>query len=219
MLVLRLLTASLRELRTRRLLFRVLEWQRYQAADRFTSIAGNGRFPISSPNYYETSSANFTLNFSNLSLHLAFTELISVTSVDHFRFVPFLDAYRWSELLVTRRKFFRNSEGTALYFGFIDTAVTYSSVQFINSNFNDIFGFDNLSMAQLGVVGSRPRCRARLVPLLGERAAGRSAAGSGKVAARTLRAGKYKRSPPGGLFRSRLNAVQLLGCHQFQPSR
>jgi hypothetical protein len=111
-----------------------------------------GRFAISGSNYYNADTASFTINFSSAIAAFGFygTDIgdfggalsLTLTDVANNTFNLIVPAQQGSGGAAPEN-------GSALYFGFFDTGDTYKSVSFNNSNTDDQFGFDNMSVGTL----------------------------------------------------------------------
>ena len=115
----------------------------------FTSA---GRFAISTPNYYNTDTSSFSINFSGPVAAFGFYG----TDIGDFGGVLSLtltDIHgNTSSLVVPAAEGSSGSQpenGSALYFGFYDLGDQYTSIAFNNSNTSDQFGFDNFSVGSL----------------------------------------------------------------------
>ena len=124
------------------------------------NFSSAGRFAISSPNYYKTFSNTFAVNFSSPIAAFGFygtdigdfggqltVTLTDLNNVQTTLTVPNLIGSGGSQ----------PENGSVLYYGFYDTADTYSSITFGNSSGgNDGFGFDNFSVGTAGQVHPTP---------------------------------------------------------------
>jgi hypothetical protein len=120
--------------------------------------AGAGRFAISAPNFYETTSALAGMTFGAPIAAFGFY----ATDVGDFG----------GQLTLTLTDIFSNvtvvnvpntigsngsTDGSALYFGFYDLTTQYVSVAFGNNSAgSDVFGFDNLSIGSTQQVTPLP---------------------------------------------------------------
>jgi hypothetical protein len=119
-----------------------------------TGNDGNGRYAISSPNYYLAGTINFTINFSSAIAAFGFfgvdigdfggqltLDLTDSSSIHHTLTVPNTIGSGGS------------TSGSILYFGFFDTSLTYTSVSFNNNSGGaDLFAFDNFSVGSVSQV-------------------------------------------------------------------
>ena len=116
------------------------------------NFSSAGRFAISSPNYYNTDTSTFAINFTAPVAAFGFygTDIgdfggvLSLTLTDIHGNV--------SSLVVPASEGSGGSQpqnGSALYFGFFDLSDQYTSIAFNNSNTDDQFGFDNFSVGSL----------------------------------------------------------------------
>ena len=113
------------------------------------NFSSAGRFAISSPNYYETQTSSFAINFSKPIAAFGFygTDIgdfggvLGLTLTDTHGVV--------SNLVVPALEGANGSQpenGSVLYFGFYNTGDSYTSISFTNSSTTDAFGFDNFTV-------------------------------------------------------------------------
>lgn len=106
------------------------------------NFSSAGRFAISSPNYYNTATSSFSINFSSAISAFGFygTDIgdvggtLSLTLTDARGNQTSLDVGGLPD------------NGSVLYFGFYDTGNTYTSIAFNNTNSGDNFGFDDFTV-------------------------------------------------------------------------
>ena len=106
------------------------------------NFSSAGRFAISSPNYYNTATSSFSINFS------------SAISAFGFYGTDIGDVGGSLSLTLTNAQGIQTSlnvgglpdNGSVLYFGFYDTGDTYTSISFNNTNSGDNFGFDDFTV-------------------------------------------------------------------------
>ncbi|MCG8614058.1 MAG: PEP-CTERM sorting domain-containing protein [Pseudomonadales bacterium] len=114
---------------------------------------GNGRFPTSGDQYYHTSSAGFEIEFSTGISAFGFygTDIgdfngqltattaggaVEVFNIAHTQNAP---------------------NGSLLFWGFIDKETSYTTLTFSNTgSSNDIFGFDDLIIGDIGQIVAVP---------------------------------------------------------------
>jgi len=113
------------------------------------NFSSDGRFAISSPNYYNTSTSAFSINFSSPISAFGFygTDIgdfggvltLTLTDVNNNTTTLTVPAMEGSGGT-------QPENGSVLYYGFYDTGDTYTSITFHNSNTVDNFGFDNFTV-------------------------------------------------------------------------
>lgn len=106
------------------------------------NFSSAGRFAISSPNYYNTATSQFSINFSSAISAFGFygTDIgdvggtLSLTLTDALGNQTSLNVGGLPD------------NGSVLYFGFYDTGNTYTSISFNNTDSGDNFGFDDFTV-------------------------------------------------------------------------
>jgi PEP-CTERM motif len=135
------------------------------------NFSSAGRFAISSPNYYNTDTTSFSINFSNPVAAFGFygTDIgdfggqLSLLLTDTMG--------NTTSLIVPATEGSGGEQpenGSVLYFGFYDLSTTYTSIAFQNSNTADQFGFDNFTIGSIQqVTPSAPEPATWAMMLLG----------------------------------------------------
>lgn len=110
---------------------------------------GSGRYPISGSQYYYAGTSNFTIAFSDPVSAFGFYGL----DIGDFNGHLTLTLANGSSTTLTVPNQVSSSgqiSGSILYFGFYDTANSFTAVSFGNdSGGNDVFGFDDFSVGSL----------------------------------------------------------------------
>lgn len=112
---------------------------------------GSGRYAVSSPNYLFADRNNFTISFSTAIAAFGFFG-VDIGDFNGQLTLSLTDSSNNVSNLVVPHTLGINGSttGSILYFGFYDTAKTYTSISFNNnSNGNDAFAFDNFSIGSL----------------------------------------------------------------------
>ncbi|MEC9310928.1 MAG: VPLPA-CTERM sorting domain-containing protein [Pseudomonadota bacterium] len=118
------------------------------------SSPGSGRFATSGSNIYETSSGgDFSISFSsNISAFGLYG-----TDIGDFGNTLILRLTKSGGGTVDLNVGNGNSNGSLLFFGFIDTTESYSMIEFLNNpGGTDIFGFDDLTIGDVGQIVNPP---------------------------------------------------------------
>jgi hypothetical protein len=120
-------------------------------------LEGGGRYPISGTNYFNASTTDFTLSFSDPIAAFGFYGVdigdyggaVSLQLTDTAGIVSLLDV--------------GNTVGgsgstshSVLYFGFYDLTTQYTAISLINPSTGDIFGFDDFSIGSIEQVVPAP---------------------------------------------------------------
>lgn len=109
-----------------------------------------GRYAFSGTNYYQAQAGNFTVNFSDAIAAFGFyaTDIGDYGGQLQLQLTNSLGVV---SLLNVGNTIGSNgsTSGSNLYFGFYDTANTYTSISFLNSSGSDGFGFDDLSVGSV----------------------------------------------------------------------
>jgi hypothetical protein len=123
------------------------------------NFSSAGRFAISSPNYYNTNTSNFSINMSSPIAAFGFygTDIgdfggqltLTLTDINNVQTTLTVPATQGSGGSAP-------ANGSALYFGFYDTGNVYTSIVFNNSSTIDQFGFDNFSVGTVSQVTPTP---------------------------------------------------------------
>jgi hypothetical protein len=111
---------------------------------------GAGRYPISGNQFYETSNATFTIAFNQPIAAFGFYGI----DIGDFGGQLTLHATGGGDVILTvPNNISSAADGSVLYFGFYDTAATYTSISFGNTAAGtDFFGFDDFSIGSTSQV-------------------------------------------------------------------
>lgn len=101
----------------------------------------SGRFATSGSNYYETN-ANFQISFSSPIAAFGFF----ATDIGDFSGQMSLVLTNGGTVPIVIPHTVNGNNGSLLYFGFVDTANTYTAINFSTSTGNDFFGFDDMTI-------------------------------------------------------------------------
>lgn len=104
---------------------------------------GFGRYPVSESNYYEANAGDFRINFSEAVAAFGFYGI----DIGEFGGTLGLRFYNGTTLLGTAPINVSTGDGSAFYFGYIDTANLFTSVEFdLGGSTTDVFAFDNMTI-------------------------------------------------------------------------
>lgn len=110
-----------------------------------TGTDGFGRYPISGNQYYEVDSSTFTISFDQPIAAFGFYGI----DIGDFGGQLTLHATGGGDVTLTVPNTIGNNAstgGSVLYYGFFDTAQTYTAVTFGDSTTDDVFAFDDFSI-------------------------------------------------------------------------
>lgn len=119
------------------------------------SNSGSGRFATHGVKFLEADATDFLISFAIPIAAFAF----SATDIGDFGGQLTLQLTRAMgggtvDLLIPHTV--NSNDGSAFFFGFTDDSETYSSARFLNSDDSDIFGFDEMVIADLQQVINQP---------------------------------------------------------------
>lgn len=109
------------------------------------ALASSGRFAISAPNYWNTATSSFNMNFTTPVQAFGFY----ATDIGDFGgilSIDLVDSLGNTTSHVIPSPPMPVANASVLFWGFYDTVTSYSTVTFDNSSTVDTFGFDNLSV-------------------------------------------------------------------------
>jgi hypothetical protein len=132
---------------------------------------GFGRYPISGNKFYEVDAQNFTINFNSPIAAFGFYGV----DIGDFGGHLTLHATGGGDVTLTVPNTVGNNGstgGSVLYYGFYDTAQTYTSITFNNNTTTDVFAFDDFSIGSLQQVTPTPTPEPPSLALLGAALAG-----------------------------------------------
>jgi len=119
-----------------------------------TAGSGNpGRFATSGVNFWETSTGSFGINFANAISAFGFNGIDIGDFVTNQLTLTLTDSSGGtSSLAVPHSLNIGNSDNATLFFGFYDTATTYTSIAFTNAGGGDVFAFDDMVIGDRGQI-------------------------------------------------------------------
>lgn len=104
---------------------------------------GFGRYAVSGSNYYEVNAGDFRINFSQAIAAFGFYGI----DIGEFGGTLALRFYNGSTLLDTQPVSFTVGDGSAFYFGYINTSNLFTSVEFeLGGSSSDVFAFDDMTI-------------------------------------------------------------------------
>lgn len=117
--------------------------------------SGPGRFATSGTKFWETSTGSFKIDFSSGVNAFGFNG-IDIGDFVTAQMTLGLEGGGSETLTVPHSLGLGNNDKATLFFGFIDTDVSYTSVEFFNIGGGDIFAFDDMIIGDVGQVTSVP---------------------------------------------------------------
>lgn len=108
-----------------------------------TTSNSAGRFATSGSGYFNTNS-NFQISFSSPVAAFGFfaTDVGDISGQ-----MSLVLANGGGTVPLTIPHTINGNNGSLLYYGFVDTANTYTAINFVTTNNSDIFGFDDMTVA------------------------------------------------------------------------
>ncbi|WP_461414167.1 PEP-CTERM sorting domain-containing protein [Gemmatimonas sp.] len=104
---------------------------------------GFGRYAVSGSNYYEVNAGDFRINFTQAVAAFGFYGV----DVGELGGTLALRFYNGSTVLDTRPINYQVGEGSAFYFGYINTVNPFTSVEFVlGGSSSDVFAFDDMTI-------------------------------------------------------------------------
>lgn len=128
------------------------------------SSLGAGRFATSGTQYLETSSAQ--------SFNIAFSDPISAfgffgTDIGDFGGEVILTLSNGTTEIINIGNSTNAPDGSLLFFGFIDSMNSYTNIAFDNTSGDDFFGFDDMTIGDIGQITPQPLPLPATVSLFG----------------------------------------------------
>jgi hypothetical protein len=118
---------------------------------------GPGRFPISAPNFLTATTGNFSITFATPISAFGFYGIdIGDFVTNQMQLALYDGATLVDTLTVAHSLNVANHEGATLFFGFFDTARSYTQISFTNAGGGDVFAFDNMVVGDLGQINPAP---------------------------------------------------------------
>ena len=126
---------------------------------------GFGRYPVSSPNYFEVNAGDFVIDFSAPVAAFGFFGV----DIGEFGGTLGVNFFNGATLVAAPTLAYTPSDGNAFFFGFIDAANPFTRVTFnIGGSSGDVFAFDNMTIGSVEqVVPQVPEPASMLLMLSG----------------------------------------------------
>lgn len=131
-----------------------------------TGTNGFGRYPISGNQYYEVDTSNFNITFSDPIAAFGFYGV----DIGDFGGQLKLTLTNGTSISLTVPNTIGSSgstDGSVLYFGFYDLVNQYTKITFTNTNIQDVFAYDDMTIGSLQQVIPNPVPEPGTMMLLG----------------------------------------------------
>lgn len=118
-----------------------------------SSDVGFGRFATSGSNYWRTSTGSFKIEFTSGINAFGFNG-IDIGDFVNAQMTLNLEGGGSETLTVDHSLNIGNHDQSTLFFGFIDTTTSYTSIEFFNVGGGDTFAFDDMIIGDIGQINS-----------------------------------------------------------------